>query len=189
MPCYTYLLYNGDKFYIGSRCKNNGLTPEEDYDYLGSPTDIEYRNSIKCKTILRVFDTPQGALHHEIQLHNFHNVGVNPKFANRSKQTSTGFSTAGIPPSEETKRKISEVHKSRLRPPRSEETKRKLSIANKGENNPNYDCTIRHWINKDGREEFMTKYNLRVKYDLQQANVSRVANGKQKSTNGWSLKK
>ena len=124
---YTYLLYNGKQFYIGVRsCE--GL-PEEDYNYLGSSTDKAFKNSIVAKTILRVFKTRKEASLHEIKLHQFHDVGVNPKFANKAKATSTGFCRKGLKHSKETLAKISASSKGRKL---SAEAKAKLYAANKG---------------------------------------------------------
>ena len=130
---YTYLLYNGEQFYIGVR-SCNGL-PENDYDYLSSSHDEDFSNSIVAKTILRTFKTRKEAVKHEIQLHTFHDVGVNPRFANKVKQTATGFCTQGKKLSKEHRAKISASNKgiSRNKGKKlSREHRSKLSAANKG---------------------------------------------------------
>jgi hypothetical protein len=40
-----------------------------------------------------------------------------------------------------------------------------ISIATSGRNNPRYDPTIYHWVNCDGREEFCSGYELRMKHN------------------------
>lgn len=94
MHHYTYLLIDdtNDMYYIGKRsCK---CLPEEDINYLSSSS---YVVKDKCeKLILNIFTTAQDAIKDEIYLHQLHDVGVNPKFYNKAKQTSTKFDTTGI---------------------------------------------------------------------------------------------
>ena len=145
---YTYLLHNGSQFYIGVR--SSKVEPSLDYNYLGSSTDQEFCKTIKSKTILRTFKTRKEASLHEVQLHEFHDVGVNPRFANRAKATINGFCRQGISHLETTKNKISasnrgkefsEKHKERLsvaqkaRKPFSAETRKKMSSSHKGKKN------------------------------------------------------
>ena len=130
---YTYLLYNGEQFYIGVRSCNG--RPEDDHNYLSSSHDKDFKNSIVAKTILRTFKTRKEANLHEIQLHQFHDVGVNPKFANRAKATATGFCRQGKPHTAETRAKIAAAGKgiSRNKGQKlSVEHKAKLLVANKG---------------------------------------------------------
>ena len=89
--------------YIG--CRTCNCLPEEDTKYFGSFYDKTFKPT--GKTILFVCETRQEALEIEIELHNFFDVAVNPQFANRSKQTSTGFDVTGVPNTEEAKRKKS----------------------------------------------------------------------------------
>jgi hypothetical protein len=56
---------------------------------MGSFTDKSFHPTEKI--VLAVFATEKEALQAEILLHNFYQVDRNPHFANRSKQTSTGF--------------------------------------------------------------------------------------------------
>lgn len=51
-------------------------------------------SSYKYK-IIKKFSTSEEAIEYEIKLHNKFNVGINPKFYNRAKQTALKFSTVG----------------------------------------------------------------------------------------------
>ena len=129
--------------YIGVRsCE---CLPEEDTKYFGSFMDKSF--SPTEKTILFVCETRKEAAEIEIKLHDFFDVAVNPKFANRSKQTSTKFDATGVPRTEETKKKMSVAKSGEKNPmygvphtgvPHTEETKKKLSKAMSGENNPRF---------------------------------------------------
>jgi len=129
--------------YIG--CRSCDCLPEEDTKYFGSFRDKTFNPTEK--TILFVCETREEAAEIEIELHNFFDVAVNPQFANRSKATSTGFSTAGTilgPPSEEWKQAQSERMSGEKNPnygnrwKRSEEWKKERSQNYMGEKNPNY---------------------------------------------------
>jgi hypothetical protein len=79
---------------------------------------------------------------HEIHLHGSRNVVANSKYANLSKQTSTGFNTLGMRHSEEAREKISkavkghwtdeECRQKKLEIQRSEEYRQKQSKAHHG---------------------------------------------------------
>lgn len=111
MNHYTYLLINNKSgmLYIGKRsctCK-----PQEDTSYMSSS---KYVPKEECtKVILREFLTSKEAVAHEIELHNLHDVGINPMYYNKSKQTSTKFDTTGIsnPCTEEAKQKLRKAKK------------------------------------------------------------------------------
>ncbi len=93
MHHYTYeITYSDGKKYIGARsCK--GL-PELDSNYLGSSRHTP-KSKILNKEILGIFNSRELAIADEIRLHHLHNVSINPKYYNRSKQTSTRFDTTG----------------------------------------------------------------------------------------------
>lgn len=108
MNHYTYLLINPTTgmLYIGKRSCN--CLPEEDTTYMSSST---YVPKTEClKVILNTFKTSLEALDNEIHLHTVFNVGLNPIFYNKAKQTSNSFDTTGISflKSDTTKQKISE---------------------------------------------------------------------------------
>lgn len=109
MNHYTYLLINPttNMLYIGKRsCQ---CLPEEDTTYMSSSTYVPKDECIKI--ILNTFVTSREALDNEIYFHNLFNVGSNPMFYNKSKQTSNSFDTTGVSfsHSDETKQKISEI--------------------------------------------------------------------------------
>lgn len=96
---YVYILIDTQpedsrKFYIGVRsCTCN---PEDD-NYIGSSKSMTDEQKSRCdKLILEEFSSREEALNYEILLHNKFDVGINPMFYNKSKQTSTGFDTTGM---------------------------------------------------------------------------------------------
>ena len=115
MNHYVYYSYEEwGRGYIGIRTCD--CLPEEDTKYFGSFRDKTFKPT--GKTILFVCETRKEVAEIEIELHDFFDVAVNPQFANRSKQTSTGFDRTGVPTSEARKK----AHSERM----------------SGENNPNY---------------------------------------------------
>ena len=115
---YVYCSYEEwGRDYIGRRSCD--CLPEEDTKYFGSFYDKTFKPTEK--TILFVCETRKEAAEIEIKLHDFFDVAVNPKFANRAKATSTRFDVTGVPNTEEQKRRNSETHS--------------------GKNNPNYSRT------------------------------------------------
>jgi hypothetical protein len=123
--------------YIGIRSCD--CLPEEDTNYFGSFKDKTFKPT--GKTILFVRGTRKEVAEIEIKLHDFFDVAVNPKFANKAKAVSTGFDTTGVPHTEETKKKQSLAKIGEKHPlfgvPRTEEWKKAMS----GENNSNYGNT------------------------------------------------
>ena len=97
---YTYLIENklNGKKYIGVRSSQND--PNTDF-YWSSSKSLKHeinligRDNFR-KIILDIFDTRKEAVYNEIELHKFYDVGNNPNFYNKAKQTSTGFDTTGI---------------------------------------------------------------------------------------------
>lgn len=86
------------KYYIGVRSCN--CQPEEDNywsssKYLKESILVLGQSNFK-KEILSIWNTREEAISEEIKLHNQYDVGVNPKFYNRSKQTSIGWDTTNI---------------------------------------------------------------------------------------------
>ena len=90
MKKYFYVYYSYEEYgrgYIGKReCK---CLPEEDVSYFGSFKDKTF-NPTK-KIILETFDSVEEALEAECSLHDFYEVDKNPHFANKAKQSSSGF--------------------------------------------------------------------------------------------------
>lgn len=133
-----YVYYSYEEYgrgYIGSRgCK---CLPEEDFKYFGSFHDKTFKPTEKI--ILGVYETRKDAYKAEILLHEFYDVARNPHFANRSKQTSTGFTTEGLcgelsssygkTHTPEAKAKLSALSKGRKL---TEEHKRKIGAKHKG---------------------------------------------------------
>lgn len=136
--------------YIGSRSSE---CPEEDTDYFGSYRDKTFNPTEK--KILKVFDTREEANNWESYLHEANSVDTNPKFANKSKQTSEKFyysvsGDANPAKCPEARKKISEAAKgdknsakrpdvrrklveaAKNRPPISEETRAKMRKAHLG---------------------------------------------------------
>lgn len=137
---YTYLLiiekekdlYN---YYIG--CRSCDTHPNEDVDYNSSSKHVKAMTYVSIdKIVLDIFDTRESALKEEIRLHYLHDVGVNPLYVNKAKQTSTKFDTTGIsfPKSREAIAKIVEFHKGRKRSP---ETCKKIGDSLRGRSNAN----------------------------------------------------
>jgi molybdopterin converting factor small subunit len=87
---YFYVYYSYEPWgrgYIGKReCE---CLPEEDVKYFGSYRDKTFKPTEKI--VLQTFDTVEEVLQAEILLHEFYEVDKNPHFANKSRQTSTGF--------------------------------------------------------------------------------------------------
>ena len=123
---YVYRSYEPlGRSYIGQRtCL---CLPEEDTKYFGSYTDRTFFPS--QKEILAVCESSEQALQIEMFFHELYDVARNPMFANRAKQTSTGFSTEGVSPSLETRKKQSIATKGRKKPKQHGE---KISRALKG---------------------------------------------------------
>ena len=130
MSKHFYVYYSYEEFgrgYIGSRgCK---CLPEEDSKYYGSFRDKNFNPT--QKVILGVYESRKDAYEAEILLHEFYDVVNNIHFANRSKQTSTKFTTSGVgrKHTEEHKKKVGDLHRGKIL---SAETRKKVSDAHKG---------------------------------------------------------
>jgi hypothetical protein len=106
---YTYLSVDvsDNRMYIGSRsCK---CEPQKDSSYFGSFTDKTFNPSIK--KILKLFRSREEAFKHEIYLHFVLDVANNPKFANKARATSDGFTWTGQKHTKETIEKIRQASK------------------------------------------------------------------------------
>ncbi|CAK0802241.1 unnamed protein product [Prorocentrum cordatum] len=121
-------------WYIGSRkCPDTVSSPEADTQYMGSPTDSQFKQERKDKIVLTKHSRHVDALQAECFLHEFYNVAENSEFANQARQTSTSFSRQGTRHTEETKQKMSQATRGR---PKSEETKQRMSEAKRGDKHP-----------------------------------------------------
>ena len=177
--------------YIGIRSCD--CLPEEDTKYFGSFYDKTFKPT--GKAILFIGETRKEVAEIEIELHDFFDVAINPKFANKAKQTSTKFDTAGVPRTEETKRKIGEALSGEKNPnygiPHTEEWKQAMS----GENNPNYGRTgSLHPLSKaviaiepDGTQRhFGSGHEAARELTIPQQSLSRHLNtGKQPKRGKW----
>lgn len=141
---YTYIITNvvENKYYIG--CRSSKVPPEKDLGtkYFSSSKDKEFVKDQKLNPqnykykIIATFDSKLLAINLEIKLHNIHNVGVNPSFYNRAKQTTLGWDTTGVVPwnkgvprTEEVKQKLREANTGRKL---SDAAKKKMSEFQKG---------------------------------------------------------
>ena len=121
---------NCQKYYYGVR--SSECLPKDDSGYWSSsktlkPLVKENPDHFK-KKIIRILESRKEAVNFEIFLHNRFDVGRNPSFYNKAKQTSTGFDNQGVSPSEETRQKQIVALKTRVV---TDETKRKLSEIGK----------------------------------------------------------
>jgi ribosomal protein S27AE len=118
------------------------VEPSKDlgFKYFSSSSDISFRNDQKNNPqdykyiIVSIFNSREDAITFEVTLHKKFNVGINPSFYNKSKQTSDkfDFDSTGNHHTEETRRKISESAKLRKGRPVSKETKTKLAEVQRG---------------------------------------------------------
>lgn len=141
---YTYLItYPDGMLYHGSRTAK-GCHPGD--SYMGS-SKVTPEDGVK--TILTTHDNIGDCLAEEVRYHEEHEVGVNKRYYNKSKQTAAGFSTAGThtPHSEETKAKISAANNGKESPlrgrPLSDEHRVNIGLSQIGENNHMYGRTGR----------------------------------------------
>lgn len=140
---YVYEIHNikNDMKYIGVRSTDHLAGLDLGFEYFSSSSDKEFIQDQKNNPdnyiykVIEEFETRLEAAELEIELHDIFDVGVNPKFYNRSRATYTGFSMYGMKHSAETKKKISNAHKGNtynLGRTLSEAHKLKLSNFNKG---------------------------------------------------------
>ncbi len=101
---FTYKITNTvkQKHYIGSKVSK--LVPEDciGVTYFSSSRDKKFLKDQQLNPenyvydVVGIFDTYEEAIQHEVDLHEFYEVAKNKNFYNKSKQTSTGFSTYGM---------------------------------------------------------------------------------------------
>ena len=209
MKKYFYVYYSYEEYgrgYIGKReCK---CLPEQDIKYFGSYKDKTFKPTQKI--ILETFENVEKALEAECALHDFYKIDKNPHFANRAKQTSTGFYYN--PPkgennpakSPEVRKKLSDAAKKRVL---SEETRRKISLSNMGKKSPKgmlgkklteeqrqkvrerkVERDNKTWMMKDPAGKIHTANNLKYfceKNNLSDSAMHNVISGKRKQHKGW----
>lgn len=154
---YTYKITNMQNgiAYIGTRsCK---CLPKDDHAYMSSSSVVKAvlmkeGSHIFHKQILAIWPSRNDAILHEMLLHDYFDVGANPLYYNKSKQTSTKFDTTGCTwiLSQETRLKQSKWQKGKPKTydvwnkgksglqNMSEEEKKTRSIKYAGKNNPMY---------------------------------------------------
>lgn len=124
---------------LGINYFSSSSNKEFKLDQINNPHNYKYK-------IVQKFKTSKDAIFRESILHNRFNVGINPNFYNRTKQTPKGFDFSGIVRSAETRKKLSllatgrachintrnaasRTHKNK---PKSPEQKLKMSTARRG---------------------------------------------------------
>ena len=206
MNCYVYqIVYLPTlKSYIGSRTRKGCNPIGLGIKYFSSSRNknfiLEQKNNPKdfLYFILKEFGKDyKSCIDYEIYLHNKYNVGVNKRFYNKSKQTSTGFSTAGIKFDKEHCLKLSNIQKIRKRKlhsqetkdkigvsrtgqKSSQETKNKISISSKGENNGNSKITehMAHKIKIDTQKKKYRICDVAKKYSVSWTTASLIKHNK-----------
>ena len=123
--------------------------------------------------IIKTFDSREEAMRHEIELHNKYDVAVNPKFYNKAKATSTGFTMHGV-----------------TRDPFTDEHKAKMSANRTGTGNQRYiHDTEYEWIHKSG-EVFVGTIEKMVKYSSKDSSsFYKIFKQKLLSASGWRVRK
>lgn len=106
---YTYISVDlsDNRMYVGSRSCN--CEPEKDISYFGSFTDKTFKPVVK--KILKTFESREKAFKHEIYLHFILDVANDPRFANKARVTTQGFTWLGQRHTPETIEKIREASK------------------------------------------------------------------------------
>lgn len=101
-----------NRHYIGIHSCNMDPYEVIGKKYRSSSTDEDFMTEQKqlpenfIYQILNIYDTRKKAIINEIYIHNIYDVGKNPNFYNKAKQTSTGFDTTGVKYSDERREQI-----------------------------------------------------------------------------------
>lgn len=162
---YVYYSYEPwGRGYIGSRTRNINAPAESD-NYFGSFSDETFNPTEKI--ILGVYETAEEAVSAEIALHEFFDVVPNPHFANRSRQTSTGFCTSGLKRTEEFKEKT----RQRMMGQKPSESARKRSRERMTTNNPMKDPNVVQKV-MSNRRSYSGEANIKNK--LTKANCEKI---------------
>lgn len=134
---YVYRITNvveGIHYYGKRTCK---VDPVNDLGitYFSSSSDTEFIRTQKEHPerfkykVIRIFQESNSALLFEVRLHDRFDVGNNTAFYNKSKQTTSKWTTSGMTVGESTRRKVSNAMKNRLM---TEEHRKNLSKSAKG---------------------------------------------------------
>lgn len=167
-----YVYYSYEEWgrgYIGKR--SSSVPPCEDVSYLGSYTDKSFCPTQKI--ILQEYATEKEALDAEIALHKYYEVDINPHFANRAKQTSSGFAWRG---------NVTDV----LSPKQKADRKQKWIEASCSGSRGYCYC----FVSPDGK--IHVTLNLREfcrDHGINRARVHDVVNGRCSHTKGWKVSK
>lgn len=173
MNHYTYMLIDPitDMKYIGVRsCE----CPIEEDTYMGSSHKMTKEEKDRSdKMIIKTFDTREAAMQHEIELHDKYDVAVNPKFYNKAKATSTGFTMQGV-----------------TREPFTDEHIAKMSANRQGSGNTTYRLdTVYEWVHKNG-EEFTGTIEKMVKHSGKDSSMFyKIFKQKMLYASGWRVKR
>lgn len=135
---YVYRITNKvtNKHYYGKRSSKK-VKPVDDLGkrYFSSSTDKSFIQDQKDNPqnykykIVSLYSTAAEAVSKEIKLHHKFNVGVNPRFYNKVKQTAAGFDTTG---SKMTEEQLEKHRKRNLGRKHTEEAKLKCAAAKVG---------------------------------------------------------
>lgn len=135
---YTYWITNiqEQKHYIGLRTSNIHPLKDLGLKYFSSSTEKEFTQDQKENPqnyeyrISGTFSSRKLAELDEIEQHDVHDVGRNPRFYNKVKQVKGGFDRTGVPVTDEQRKQMSNVMNRWLETnkpqPHSEETKSKI---------------------------------------------------------------
>jgi hypothetical protein len=134
---YVYRITNivEKKHYYGKRSSNVEPIRDLGQKYFSSSTNKHFIRDQKENPnnyyykVVAIFSTPEDALLREITLHAKFNVGVNPSFYNKARQTSINFDVTGIEKSDTWKQNHSVIMSSKTL---SQDHKNKISGALKG---------------------------------------------------------
>lgn len=172
MQHYTYMLIDPitDMKYIGVRSCN---CPIEEDTYKGSSRAMTKEEKQRSdKMIIKTFDNREDAMKHEIELHDKYDVAVNPRFWNKCKSTSTGFSVLG------TSREFTDEHIQKMKDNRQ------------GSGNTTYRLdTVYEWVHKNG-EELTGTIGQMVKHSGKDSSAFyKIFKNKALYASGWRVKK
>lgn len=140
---YVYRITNkvNNMHYYGRRSSKIAPLLDLGIKYFSSSKDKAFIKDQKINShnyeyvVIAVLDSVQEAIEMEVYLHQIYDVGVNPRFYNKVKQTSTKFDFSGNCHTDNTKKRLSLMFLGANNPnygnKLSEEAKKRISNANK----------------------------------------------------------